>query len=138
LTQNWSIHMISRRHIVLALGVFVATSAAAHDPKGARSASPHGGQVVDVEGGHLEFLATPGEIVVYVTGPNDETLASAGMTGRAIVQDGGKLQELPLVAKPPNMLAAALVAPLPKGAKVAISATLANAGKPVQARFVVK
>lgn len=130
-----------RRSLILAACAAVIASttlAIAHGPKGTKPAGANGGEIADVEGGHLEFAPTPTELRIYVTDLKDVALASAAMTGRAIVQDGDKQIVLPLVPKSPNLLVAALAAPLSKDAKVAVSATLAKDTKPVQARFVVK
>ena len=130
---------MNRRVLLVALCVAIASfGAQAHGPKGTKPAGANGGEIADVEGGHLEFVVTPAELRIYVTDMRDVALASAGMTGRAIVQDGEKQAVLPLVAKAPNLLVAPLAAPLSKDAKVAVSATLAKEAKPVQARFVVK
>lgn len=134
-----------RRTLVLAAAVALAAGlvsappgAVAHGPKGTKIKGANGGEIVDVEGGHLELVVRLDELVVYVTDLKDAPLATAGLTARAIVQDGSKQAVLQLAPREPNLLVAALAAPLAKEAKVAISATLAKDGKPVQARFVVK
>jgi hypothetical protein len=129
-----------RRHslILAACAALIASTALAHGPKGTKPAGANGGEIADIEGGHLEFAPTPTELRIFVTDMKDMALASTAMTGRAIVQDGDKQIVLPLVAKAPNLLVAPLSAPLSKAAKIAVSATLAENAKPVQARFVVK
>ncbi len=130
---------MNRRILILAACATVFSfSAHAHGPKGSKPAGANGGDIADVDGGHLEFAPTSNELRIYITDMKDAALASAGMTGRAIVQDGEKQAVLPLVARAPNLLVAPLAAPLSKDAKVAVSATLAKDAKPVQARFVVK
>jgi hypothetical protein len=128
-----------RRSLLLTLcATLVATGALAHGPKGSKPAGANGGEIADVDGGHLEFVSTPAELRIYVTDMKDVALSSADMSGRAIVQDGEKQIVLPLAAKAPNLLVAPLAAPLSKDAKVAVSAKLGKDAKPVQARFVVK
>ena len=116
----------------------LAPGALAHGPKGSKVAGANGGEIVDVEGGHLELVVKPTELLLYVTDLKDAPLATAGLTARAVIQDGAKQAAVPFAPREPNLMVAPLAAPLGKNAKVAISATLAKGAKPVQARFVVK
>lgn len=129
-----------KRRVLIAMALLLALAplAAAHGPKGGKVAGANGGEIVDVEGGHLELVVKPTELVLYITDLKDAPLATAGLTARAIVQNGAKQTVLPLSPREPNLMAGALAAPLGKGAKIAVSATLTKGGKPVQARFVVK
>jgi hypothetical protein len=130
---------VHRRSLILAaFATIVVSRARAHGPKGTKPAGANGGDIADVEGGHLEFVPTPTELRIYVTDLKDVTLDSATMTGRAIVQAGDNQVVLPLVSKAPNVLVAPLAEPLSKDAIVAVSARFAKDAKPVQARFVVK
>jgi hypothetical protein len=130
---------MKRRSLILAVcAALVPLRVRAHGPKGTKPAGANGGEIADVEGGHLEFAPSPTELRIYVTDMKDVAFASAGMTGRVIVQDGDKQIVLPLLARAPNLLVAPLAAPLSKDAKVAVSATFAKDAKPVQARFVMK
>jgi hypothetical protein len=131
--------MMTRIALLAALVLFGSLSiASAHGPKGSKPAGANGGEIADVEGGHIEMVATASELRLYVTDLKDAPLPSAGLNGRVIIQNGGKQFVLPLVPKEPNLLVAALAAPLTRDAKVAVSTTLVKDGKPVQARFVVK
>jgi hypothetical protein len=106
--------------------------ASAHD----LTKGPNGGPVVDSAGHHIEMVAKGTELVLYLTEENDKPLASAGTKGaRAIVQDGGKTATVPLQPAEPNRLVGTLAQPLGPGARVVISATMAD-GHAVQARFV--
>jgi hypothetical protein len=97
---------------------------------------PNGGPVVDSAGHHVEMVARGTELVLFVTGEADAAHPSAGAkNARAIVQDGGKTATVQLQAADPNRLVGALPAPLGKGARVVVTATLAD-GHAVQARFV--
>lgn len=129
----------TRRAMIAATAMLLlAAPAMAHGPAGNKPVGTHGGEIVDVDGGHLELLVEPGELRVYVTDLQDVPLPSAGLTARAIIQQGANQTVLSLTPKEPNLLVAPLAAPLGKAAKVAVSTTLARNGKPVQARFVVK
>jgi cytoskeletal protein RodZ len=67
---------------------------------------------------------------------DDKPLDSAGTkNARAIVQDGGKTATVQLQPAEPNKLVGTLVQPLGSGARVVVSATMAD-GHTVQARFV--
>lgn len=108
-----------------------ASTAGAHEV----SKGPNGGPVVDVAGHHVEMVAKGTEFVLYLTDAADKPLASAGTkSARAIVQDAGKTATVALSAVEPNKLVGALAQSLGKGARVVVSATLAD-GHALQARF---
>ena len=116
----------------LPLAVVVLSSPAqAHQAIG-----PNGGQLVDSAGHHLEMVASGTELVFYVT---DDAVAPHTSIGaknaRAIVQDGGKTVTVALRPAEPNKLVGELSAPLGKGARIVVSAGLAD-GHAVQARFL--
>ena len=97
---------------------------------------PNGGPVADASGHHVEMVANGTELVLFLTGDADKPIASAGTkSARAVVQDGGKTATVPLQPADPNRLVGALPGPLGKGARVVVSATMAD-GHAVQARFV--
>jgi hypothetical protein len=97
---------------------------------------PNGGPVVDSAGHHVEMVAKGTELVLFLTEENDKPLASAGTkNARAIVQDGGKTVTVPLQPAEPNKLVGTLAQALGPGARVVVSATMAD-GHAVQARFV--
>ncbi len=130
---------MTRRHwIVAAVLLALAAPTLAHGPKGQKIAGANGGDIVDVEGGHIELVVGPTEFAVYLTDLKDAPLATTGLAARAIIQDGDKQTVVPLTPREPNKLVAPLAAPLSKDAKLAVSTALAKDGKPVQARFVVK
>jgi hypothetical protein len=96
----------------------------------------NGGPVVDSAGHHVEMVANGTELVLYLTEGDDNPLASAGTkNARAVVQEGGKTTTVPLHPAAPNKLVGTLAQPLGKGARVVVSATMAD-GHAVQARFV--
>ena len=97
---------------------------------------PNGGPVVDSAGHHVELVAKGTELVLLLTEADDRPLASAGTkNARAIVQDGGKTATVQLQPAEPNKLVGALAQPLAPGARIVVSATMAD-GHTVQARFV--
>ncbi len=121
------------KYLILALAIAAAPLAAtAHElVKG-----PNGGPVVDSSGHHVELVAKGSELVLFLTESDDKPLTSAGTrNARAIVQDGGKTATVQLQPAEPNKLIGALAQPLGSGARVVVSATMAD-GHAVQARFV--
>jgi hypothetical protein len=121
------------KRLFLALAIAAAPLAAtAHES----AKGPNGGPVADSAGHHVELVANGTELVLFLTGEADKPIASAGTkNARAIVQDGGKTATVSLQPAEPNRLVGALAAPLGKGARVVVSATMAD-GHAVQARFV--
>ena len=122
---------MKRLLIVIAASLLPAVASAHESAKG-----PNGGPVVDSSGHHLEMVATGTELVLFLTGEADKPIASAGTkNARAVVQDGGKTATVALQPMEPNKLVGTLAAPLGKGARVVVSATMAD-GHAIQARFV--
>lgn len=117
------------------LPVFLALAApvAAHDME----KGPHGGQIVDVKGHHVEFTAKDAAITVYLTDDKDGAIASAGAEAKAVVQNAGKAETVTLAAAAPNLLIGTLGAALTPGAKIIIAGKLAD-GHEILARFVAK
>lgn len=107
-------------------------AAAAHEA----AKGPNGGPVVDAAGHHVEMVARGTDLTLFLTEESDKPLASAGArNARAVVQDGGRTATVPLQPAEPNRLVGTLSNPLGSGARVVVSATLAD-GHAVQARFV--
>ncbi|HEV2565306.1 MAG TPA: hypothetical protein VGU19_09495 [Microvirga sp.] len=121
------------KHLILTLALAAAPlGATAHE----MAKGPNGGPVVDSAGHHVEMVAQGSELVLFLTEADDKPLASAGTkNARAIVQDGGKTATVQLQPAEPNKLVGALPQPLGSGARVVVSATMAD-GHAVQARFV--
>ncbi len=120
-----------RLTLAFALAGFASAAVAHEIAKG-----PNGGPVVDSAGHHLEMVAKGTELVLFLTDEADKPLASAGTkNARAVVQDGGKTATVALQPAEPNRLVGTLAQPLSKGARVVVSATMAD-GHAVQARFV--
>jgi hypothetical protein len=95
---------------------------------------PNGGKVADAANMHVEFLSKGADVFVYTYDHDNKAVPSAGMTGRAIVQEKGKTATVNLAPDETNRLSGRLEAPLGTGARVVISLTPKN-GKPVQARY---
>ena len=121
------------KRTLIALAVAALPLAArAHDV----TKGPNGGPVVDSGGHHVEMVAKGADLMLFLTDEADKPLAAAGTkNARAIIQDGGKTATVPLQPAEPNRLVGTLAQPLGKGARVVVSATLAD-GHAVQARFV--
>lgn len=118
--------------IATALMFASLTGAAAHD----EDKGPNGGQVADSAGHHIEFVRSPAEITFYLTDESGKEIVSAGTKAKALIQDAGKTTPLDLLPTEPNKLTAKLGAPLGAGAKVVITAVMAD-GHNLQARYVL-
>lgn len=110
-----------------------ATPAGAHDME----KGPHGGQIVDVKGHHVEFTSKDAVMTIYITDGTDAPIASAGAQAKAVVQDAGKSATITLAPAEPNLLNGTLSAALAPGAKIVIAGKLAD-GHEILARFVAK
>lgn len=109
-------------------------AAAQHDHHGK---GPNGGEIADVAGHrHLEFVPSGAAITLFLSDSKDQPIATKGVTGRLIIQDGGKNLTLDLAPEAPNKLVAKLPAPLGAGAKVVVTANLPGGEPALQARFV--
>jgi hypothetical protein len=112
------------------LMVAVAFAAVAQTPK----KGSNGGDVVVVEGHPVEFVSKDLEISFYILDEDGQTpLTTAGLTGRAVVQDAGKTTAVNLAAAEPNKFVGRLQMPLGSKARVVFSAKVA--GHNLQARF---
>lgn len=94
----------------------------------------HGGQFVEVQGHHgVEMVAGADALVFHLT-EDGLPMKLNGTTFKAVVQSEAGTKVLPLKADGAK-LSAALDAPLPSGAKVALSGK-DDHGHTIQARFV--
>ncbi len=121
------------KHLILVMAIAASPlAAAAHE----MAKGSNGGPVVDSSGHHVELVVKGSELVLFLTESDDKPLTSAGTrNARAIVQDGGKTATVQLQPAEPNKLVGPLAQPLGSGARVVVSATMAD-GHAVQARFV--
>ena len=101
----------------------------------AQSKGPNGGDVVVMEGHPIEFVSKDKEIIFYILDEDGTTpVQTAGLQGRAVVQDAGKTTTVSLAPAEPNKFVGQLQAPLGAKARVVFSAKVA--GHNLQARFV--
>lgn len=124
---------MKRNAIFIGTILALTQASAAHD----MSSGPHGGQVVDVKGHHVEFTTKDTAILVYLTDDKDGPIASTGAKVKAVIQDGGNSSNINLGPAEPNLLTGTLPAPLSPGAKVVIAGKLSD-GHEILARFVSK
>ena len=123
---------MKRPLIAWSVAAALPLAAQAHDD----AKGPNGGPVVDAAGHHVEMIAKGADLTLFLTDENEKPLPAAGArNARAVIQDGGKTATVPLQPAEPNRLVGTLAQPLGKGARVVVSATLAD-GHAVQARFV--
>jgi hypothetical protein len=100
---------------------------------------PNGGIVANSQGHAIEFVVKGQEIVFYLSDDDKSPLATKGMRGRAVIQDGGKTATVTLQAAAPNMLVGQLTDALNPKARVVFSTTF-RAGShnhTLTARYVV-
>lgn len=121
------------KSLLAALAAFFAVTAVeAHDiAKG-----PNGGKVAEIAGHHLELTHAAAEVTIYASDEAHKPMATAGGSGRIVVQNGGKTTQTALTPADPNRLIAKLDAPLSAGAIVVVSATFGD-GHKAQARFTI-
>lgn len=132
--------MISRRNalagasaIALVLLSDAVRPVAAHDGE----KGPNGGPMLDVADHHLELTANGTDLTLYLMDGAHAPVASKGASGRVVVLEGSQQASLTLVATEPNRLSAKLERPLAAGARVVVTARLAD-GRSLTARFVWK
>jgi hypothetical protein len=94
-----------------------------------------GGPVVDAAGHHVEFVNEGADLSFFLSDEGGKPIASKGAKARAVIQDQGKTQTVPLTNSDPNKLIGNLSQPLKAGTRVVLSATMAD-GHSIQARFV--
>lgn len=114
-----------------ALAAFLSTAFAQEATRG-----PNGGPVVETHDVFVEMTVQDDTLVLHFAGEDGKPVSSDGTTkARAIVQDGGRTSTITLETQAPNRLVGALPGSLGAGARVVVSATLAD-GHGIQARFV--
>ena len=119
-----------RRLWFVVLALAMASAALAHDV----AKGPNGGPMRAAGDKHLELVVDAASIVVFVSDKAHEPVPAKGLTGRAVVQDGGKVVTVTLAAADGNRLVGSAPQPIGKGARIVVSATLAG-GQVLQARF---
>jgi hypothetical protein len=119
--------------VAFALQVMLAPPLAAHEGEN----GPHGGPMLEVSDHHIELTAVGTGLTLYLMDGAHAPVASKGASGRVVVLEGSKQASLALEASEPNLLSAKLEAPLTVGARVVVTAKLAD-GRSLVARFVWK
>jgi hypothetical protein len=131
--------MISRRDALMgtvasALMVwFAGQPVHAHDGEN----GPHGGPMLEVGEFHLELTASGADLRLYLMDGAHAPVASKGASGRVVILEGSQQASLTLAAGEANQLSAKLEKPLVPGARVVVTARLAD-GRNLTARFVWK
>jgi hypothetical protein len=125
-----------RRTLLAALpGLATAPLAARAQGSGqAPARGPNGGRVVVSDGHPVEFVASGPELTFFLQDDDGSPLRTRGVSGRAVVQQGGQTATVQLAPAEPNRLVGRLEAPVAPGARVVFSAALH--GHRMQARFV--
>jgi hypothetical protein len=120
----------------LLLATTLTVAFASSTPAQVATKGPNGGPVVETHDVFVEMTVEDQNLVLYFAGGDGKPIPSDGTTkARAIVQDAGKTTTVTLETQAPNRLVGALTGPLGPGARVVVSATLAD-GHGIQARFV--
>ncbi len=119
--------MLKKIVLAVALSTALATGAAA------QGNGPNGGQLADVDGHPVEFVASASELTFYFSDHDGGPEPTKGASGRAVVQAGGKTTIVKLAPAVPNRLVGKLDAPLPAGAKIALTSKIG--GHSMNARF---
>jgi hypothetical protein len=132
--------MISKRDVLRragAVGLVLLMAApgpvVAHDGEN----GPHGGPMLEAADHHLELTANGTDLTLYLMDGAHAPVSSKGASGRVVVLEGSQQASLALAAGEPNRLSATLAKPLSGGARVVVTARLAD-GRNLTARFVWK
>lgn len=126
--------MLHKTALILSSLILLTASMPVHAHEEAKG--PRGGKVVDAAGHHVEFVPSQTELTFFLSDEAGKPLASAGSSGKALVQEAGKASQLDLAPAEPDKLTAKLPAPLASGTKIAVTATMAD-GHTMQALFIV-
>lgn len=94
----------------------------------------HGGQVQDAGPYHLELVAKPNDITVYVTGSGNKMVQTQGATGSATVLSGKGKETVQLAPAGSNVLKGSGKFEIGADTKIVVSVTFPGQ-PPVQARF---
>jgi len=122
--------MFRRLSVALVFAVVALGAAAQTAKKGA-----NGGDVIVMENHPIEFVTKGQEIAFYILDEDGQSpVATTGLTGRAVIQDGGKTVVVNLSPAEPNRFVGQLQMPLGSKARVVFTAKVA--GHNLQARFV--
>lgn len=119
----------------LIAAIVVAAAAIVPASAGEVAHGPNGGPVIDAGPYHAELVRQDKALTIYVsTHESGAPVDTAGTTGFAIVQSGGKTERLTLTPEAPNKLVATATALAENDTKIAITFTIAGQ-PPVSGRF---
>ncbi len=122
--------MLKQLVFAAALSAALATGALA------QGKGPNGGQLADVDGHPVEFVASAGELTFYFSDHEGGPEPTKNASGRAVVQADGVTTIINLTPADPNRLVGKLDAPLPTGAKIALTSKIG--GHSMNARFAAE
>lgn len=123
------------RSLVLLAALAVAPLFAFADQgHGHAAKGPNGGQMKDIGTMHVELVAKPGELVVYLFDAKDAKVSTAGATGKATVLVKGKKTEVPLAPDGDNRLSGKGDFAADKSLTAVVNVTISGQ-KPLQGRF---
>jgi hypothetical protein len=127
-------HMHAKSLLIIA--ALAASPLLTHAGRGHSHAQkgPNGGQMKDIGSMHVEVLAKPGELAVYVFDAKDAKVSTAGATGKATVLVKGKKTEVPLAPDGDNRLSGKGDFAADKSLTAVVNVTLSGQ-KPLQGRF---
>jgi hypothetical protein len=115
------------------LFILMTPPAIAHSP----DAGPNGGQIQEVSGYHLELVTGAGELTIYITGGDDNGVATDGATGSALVLANKQKAKVTLVSGGENRITGQGDFAPADDMKVVVTVKLAN-GEKLRARFASK
>jgi hypothetical protein len=116
---------------MLAALIVLSSQAGAQTKKGA-----NGGMVVSSQGHPIELVLKGQELTFYLIDDDGTPLATKGLKGRAVVQDGGKTVTIALTPAAPNMLVGKAEGPIGAKARVVFSTNVH--GHALTARYVTE
>jgi hypothetical protein len=134
--RHWKRFRLPTILVAIAVAPLLALMASSATAETAKK-GPNGGDVVVMENHPIEFVSKGPEITFYILDEDGQTpVMTAGLTGRAVIQDGGKTTAVNLSPAEPNRFVGQLQMPLGSRARVVFSAKVA--GHNLQARFTTQ
>jgi hypothetical protein len=121
--------MMTLRTLMLAAAWMIAAPAFGHETTG-----PNGGRLVDAGDLHVELVASPSQVMVFITDAGEKPVPASGFKGLAILVAGGQAQRIALEPDQDNRLTGKSDVELPADVKGAVQLT-APGGKTAQGQF---
>ena len=126
--------MFNRIRLLVLLAALVAAPVVSWAGPGHSHKGPNGGQMKDIGTMHVEVVAKPGELAVYMFDAKDAKVSTAGATGKATVLVKGKKTEVTLAPDGDNRLTGKGDF-APDKSLVAVINVALTGQKPLQGRF---